>query len=273
MTSLAAVTPMSKAISSDNLGSVEVVTPVVTARLYINLTTAGHCHVVCTQSTFLPNRDDVVSCGQSDVKGHESQINLNLNEPRSTEELPDFARKLKVTMNRPHYSLAKWTKEERKWLEIPPSLRTCTHVWVEHLGYIPPLTHPYSGPFPVVDRQVKYFRVRLDSGVVDSVSVDRLKAANLSDDVLGTQTVPCQVTRSGRQIFRPDRFQVGAIAWDRAWTDRQIEDAIPDLSLDFVATVFSAPADVPHRYWNALASIEMGLEPELVDFVQDNDAP
>ena len=56
--------------------------------------------------------------------------------------------------------------------------RTCTHVFVQDDGFATSLQPAYTGPFPVLDKEDKYFI--LDVGDrTDSVSINELKAAHM----------------------------------------------------------------------------------------------
>ena len=60
--------------------------------------------------------------------------------------------------------------------EVPESLKTATFVFVRHGARRIPLTRPYDGPFRVLERGIKFFRVQ--AGTKEQViSVDRLKPA------------------------------------------------------------------------------------------------
>ena len=60
---------------------------------------------------------------------------------------------------------------------LPPELDTCTHVWVRVDRVKRPLSAPYIGPMAVVQRNPKWFRVKLPTGRTDVVSIERLKPA------------------------------------------------------------------------------------------------
>jgi hypothetical protein len=58
--------------------------------------------------------------------------------------------------------------------EVPPQLQSCQHVYVRGDGARPPLAAKYDGPFLVVSKAAKYFRIQRGDRV-ETVSVDRLK--------------------------------------------------------------------------------------------------
>lgn len=59
---------------------------------------------------------------------------------------------------------------------IPGDLSTCTHVYVRRDAHRRPLRPVYDGPYTVVSRADKYFKVVVN-GRHDSVSIDRVKPA------------------------------------------------------------------------------------------------
>ena len=109
---------------------------------------------------------------------------------------------------------------------LPPSLETCSHVFVRQDGIRRSLQAPYNGPFRVVSRADRYFTVDL-GGREDNVCIDRLKPAHLDPASMPTPTTtaatvprgtvppspseppvtephPERVTRSGRRVRFPD---------------------------------------------------------------------
>lgn len=59
---------------------------------------------------------------------------------------------------------------------VPPQLKSCSHVWMRVDRVRKSLEAPYTGPYLVLDRYPKFFRLELPQGVT-SVSIDRLKPA------------------------------------------------------------------------------------------------
>ena len=86
---------------------------------------------------------------------------------------------------------------------VPPQLETTEFVFIREDAHQPPLSCPYKGPFRVVSRSSKAYKIQLDNRE-DWVAIERLKPAytDSSDHDDGTYT------RSGRlsrppQIFIP----------------------------------------------------------------------
>ena len=71
---------------------------------------------------------------------------------------------------------------------LPPSLAAATHVFVREDSSKPPLSPLYRGPYLVVSKFPKYFRLKIGSRV-DSISVDRLKPV-VSDFLVRVQDPP-----------------------------------------------------------------------------------
>lgn len=66
---------------------------------------------------------------------------------------------------------------------VHPSLHNCTHVFVRVDRVRAALVQPYEGPFEVVERHDKYFKV-LVHGKTNTISIDRLKPAFIeSNDI------------------------------------------------------------------------------------------
>ena len=61
---------------------------------------------------------------------------------------------------------------------IPHTLATATHVFVRHDAVRKPLQSLYDGPFPVLERADKLFKLNID-GHKDTVSINQLKPAYL----------------------------------------------------------------------------------------------
>jgi hypothetical protein len=89
---------------------------------------------------------------------------------------------------------------------IHSDLQNCTHVFVRCDKMVKALTPPYTGPFKVLEKSDKYFRI-LQSDREKTISIDRLKPAftmnNCENDTLEPNKVHLDtnkeiVTRSGR---------------------------------------------------------------------------
>lgn len=67
-----------------------------------------------------------------------------------------------------------------KKIFVHPDLAKCTHVFVRNDSVRPSLSHPFDGPFRIIEkRQSKYFTLNIN-GRTSNVSHDRLKPAYLT---------------------------------------------------------------------------------------------
>lgn len=97
-----------------------------------------------------------------------------------------------------------------KTVFVHPDLQTCSHVFVRHDAVRRPLQAPYDGPFPVLEREEKFFKVQL-RGKDSFVSVDRLKpayvlAASCMDMDMEPTEEPDVSTNTSQRVSRRVRF-------------------------------------------------------------------
>jgi transposase InsO family protein len=101
----------------------------------------------------------------------------------SVESIQQLARRL---FERQHFApLPLRTKsyaEAVKQEQLPSQLAAAVYVYIRRGGVQPALADKYEGPYAVVERGPKYFRVAI-GGSVDTVSVDRLKLHTASSVV------------------------------------------------------------------------------------------
>ena len=83
---------------------------------------------------------------------------------------------------------------------VPESIKTSEFVFVRNDSHRPHLSGPYKGPFKVLHRSDKAYKIRVHSNKDDWVSIDRLKPAFLDKDV---SFPPC--SSFGRRL-RPPAF-------------------------------------------------------------------
>lgn len=101
---------------------------------------------------------------------------------------------------------------QQRQVFVPNELETCSHVFIRVDSVRKPLQQPYEGPFRVISRHGKTFKVDRH-GRVDTISVDRLKVAYVDDSVMPASTrfdaIPAQpsddttVSRQGLQHTAP----------------------------------------------------------------------
>ncbi|XP_052901604.1 uncharacterized protein LOC128309285 [Anopheles moucheti] len=135
----------------------------------------------------------------------------NLDNPNEAE----FVAKLRTTMRqiRPRET----ARHGNHSVFIHQDLKTCKNVFVRNDSVRPSLSPPYEGPFKVLNRAEKFFKLNIRGRTVN-VSVDRLKPAySLEDQQTTSDKVPActtdpnifptRVTRSGRRVVIPSRYR------------------------------------------------------------------
>ena len=85
----------------------------------------------------------------------------------------EYRRRLLTFMKSLKPSLPREPCRRNSYLE--KALRTCTHIFVRDDGSAMSFQPAYTGPFPVLDKEDKYFILDLGDRT-DLVSVDRLKS-------------------------------------------------------------------------------------------------
>ncbi|CAI2728118.1 unnamed protein product [Schistosoma spindalis] len=75
------------------------------------------------------------------------------------------------------------TRIQHRQVALPRELSTCSHVFIRVDSVRKPLQQPYEGPFHVISRHEKTFKVDRH-GRVEIVSIDRLKPAHVDDSAL-----------------------------------------------------------------------------------------
>ena len=82
---------------------------------------------------------------------------------------------------------------------VSETLQKAKFVFIRRNARKTPLQTPYDGPFEVVERSPKHFKIRLGN-LIDTVSIDRLKPAHLD------QSQPAQVAQPPRRGRPPKPF-------------------------------------------------------------------
>ena len=80
---------------------------------------------------------------------------------------------------------------------VPEVLQKCPMVWIRQDGYHQPLTPRYEGPFHVLERHPKFFKIQLGEKQ-DNISIDQLKPDTVPE---GTQ--PARPRKRGRPAKSP----------------------------------------------------------------------
>ncbi|KAJ8722994.1 hypothetical protein PYW07_004174 [Mythimna separata] len=86
-------------------------------------------------------------------------------------------------------------------------LRNCTHVFLRDDKIKRSLTSPYQGPYKVLERNEKVYKIQLEDRIL-TVSIDRLKPAYLLEETADSknQDKIVRTSKSGRVIKTPVRF-------------------------------------------------------------------
>ena len=71
------------------------------------------------------------------------------------------------------------TAHKQPNIHVPRSLENATYVFVRHDAHRGPLEPPYDGPYNVIERREKTFVVNIPGRGLETISIDRLKAANI----------------------------------------------------------------------------------------------
>lgn len=128
----------------------------------------------------------------------------------------EFANTLRDAMRKIHPPNTAW--HNRGKVFVHPDLRSCKNVFVRNDSIRPSLSPPYDGPYPVLCRSDKHFKLNINGRSVN-ISIDRLKPAYTIEEQQqpqppsnrSTSTTsldqPTTVTRSGRRVRIPHRFR------------------------------------------------------------------
>ncbi|KAH9579242.1 hypothetical protein MS3_00009460 [Schistosoma haematobium] len=91
---------------------------------------------------------------------------------------------------------------QHRQVALPRELSTCSHVFIRVDSVRKPLQQPYEGPFHVIARHGKTFKVDRH-GRVEIVSIDRLKPAHVDDSALPDNLRPnARPIKSTSGIFK-----------------------------------------------------------------------
>ena len=174
-------------------------------------------------------REDAGCCPADVVFGDQLRLPGDLLDPGPPFSAADsaFAADLQSTMARLR-PLAPVRRGPPLLGHVPSALDRVSHVFLRVDAVRRPLTPPYDGPFAVLERGKKTFKI-LKSGKEITVSIDRLKPAFLSDifqdltdpvpsdpdpavAVTASDVVPGVIfplrTRSGRTVTPPPRLGI-----------------------------------------------------------------
>ena len=158
-------------------------------------------------------REDVELSSSQTVFGSELNLPSDLLSPdkyNSYMDVSTYTNKLRKAMK---VMTPVKSRIQNPKIQLDPALQTCTHVFIRNetkKGLEP----NYRGPFLVLEKHPDYFTVQLTNRV-DRISIDRIKAAFLTEDVLyNTKSrvnedmvmVEPRMSRYGRIYRQPVRY-------------------------------------------------------------------
>lgn len=114
----------------------------------------------------------------------------------------EFVKNLSKTLEDLRPRTVKHHNNSKKFF-VQEDLSSCSHVFIRTDAVRKPLQPPFSGPFLVIERREKFFKVMVN-GMAKNISIDRLKAAFVpfegeQTSSHGTSSTP-YVTRFGRAV-------------------------------------------------------------------------
>ena len=198
-------------------------------RLHRQLKAAIMCHSTSRWTEALPLvllgvrsawKEDVQASAAELVYGEPLRLPgqfLSPSDDHTTADMTQLATRLRSHM-------AKLTPKSTTWHRISPfyvprDLNNSSHVFLRQDHVRRSLEPPYAGPFKVLERHPKYYKVEV-SGKPVNVSLDRLKPAYLMKEAqlpaahpapAALQPAPAAPTeirsRSGQRVRFPDRYR------------------------------------------------------------------
>lgn len=126
----------------------------------------------------------------------------------------DFAINLREAMQNLRPTETTW--HGQRGVFVHSDLNTCKQVFVRNDSIRPSLSLPYDGPFEVISRNEKHFKILVNGRLVN-ISIDRLKPAYLAEEqaqpqwnsdstTTNTTNTSTRSTRSGRRVVIPLRY-------------------------------------------------------------------
>src|ERR1044072_1133715 len=97
--------------------------------------------------------------------------------PNNKQSLDSFMKKFMADMKELDFRELPTFHPSQSSSYMPKELQTCTHVFVRTDRIRKSLEAPYSGPYEVLQRMDRCFKIKLRDGRTDVVSIGRLKPA------------------------------------------------------------------------------------------------
>jgi len=158
-------------------------------------------------------RDDVQYSPSQTVFGCDLNLPSDIFIPYKQREVEDVAEYTKNLLHSMQFVPAIKSRQYQSEGRLDNALENCTHVFVRNDAR-KGLQNNYKGPFKVLEKRSKYFKIDLPGGP-DTVSIDRLKVAYLGNDYLTppkpnkeSVTILPARSRYGRLLRRPRFYLV-----------------------------------------------------------------
>ena len=119
-------------------------------------------------------KEHIGSCAAELVYGTTLRLPGQFFQPiaATAEDTSAFVIELRETMSKLRPSTP-GSHAKNKTFYVSKDLQTCTHVFIRHDAVGTPLQQPYDGPYEVMNRSAKYYKININ-GRLDNVSIDRL---------------------------------------------------------------------------------------------------
>ena len=163
-------------------------------------------------------KDDLNASSAELVYGEPLRLPGELFEPSTEQPLDvtDFASRLRSHISRLKPTATTW--HTNRTFYVPKDLATATHVFLREGPLKRALQSPYAGPYKVLERGLKTFKLDIQGKTV-TVTIDRLKPAYtqaeetlpnpvpVSEPAPISNQAPTRLTRSGRVVRFPDYYR------------------------------------------------------------------
>ncbi|CAG4959956.1 unnamed protein product [Parnassius apollo] len=182
-------------------------------RLHRQLKTAIRCHNNPQWTEILPLvllgirsawKEDLKTSAAELVYGEPLRLpgEFFVPSPDFTADIKDFASRLRRHMANLTPRPATW--HGTKTFYIPKDLQTAEYVFLRQGPATPSLESPYSGPYKVLERGLKTFKLMI-KGMENTVTIDRLKPAYLYSS--GSSLCPEEITPTEKETQAPTTGQ------------------------------------------------------------------
>lgn len=150
-------------------------------------------------------RDDTQISAAEMVFGEPIRLPGDFFEPiqRETSDNSTFLQELRKKIA--HLAAVPKKETHQGKIFVHPDLKDCTHVFVRVDKVKKPLTQPYMGPFKVISKTDKYYKI-IQQDTEKIISIDRLKPAFALNNSVEFTTMPNMASASVNNASRVSRF-------------------------------------------------------------------